>query len=67
MRKPTAHQLKYNYESEPHNNTRLNLTNMISTACPFYYGEERYMHSGDNRKKKFNPIIDMLSEKLLNS
>jgi hypothetical protein len=37
----------------------------MNTACPFYYGEERRMeNSQDCKKKKFNPVIDMISEKV---
>src|SRR5687768_3997253 len=45
--------------------SNINHTKEMASACPFYYGEERLMlEPADCRKKAFNPIIDMMSDKI---
>ena len=37
----------------------------MTSACPFYFGEEMSMHAPTAfRNKKFNPIIDMIDARI---
>jgi len=42
-----------------------NFINQLTTACPFYFGAEQKMHAPSAfRKKKFNPIIDKIADRV---